>query len=187
METTSKIKMKFPEDISLCFGDVLLKEGIGFISMAIRSITCSRFSHALLVRDQNEIFDITWPGDGRCRKFSELHSGRFVFYRYRGSFSSDQRRNIDRAMGEFEDAEYDLAQFFGYLLFGFKSPNLWDFPEALVCSELIDRAYLRAGINLLPKVDPGDATPAQLSRSRFLKRIFEFRVRDPRLVGFSEE
>lgn len=154
-------------------GDILIQGGGGFISKAIKFFTKSKYSHVMIVWDYGFVVDATWPEGVRIRELSKVKKAADVFRLYRNLTNFELYR-LNQAIGFYIGHNYDIPQFFGYLLFGFKGPNKWNSPSNMICSELIDRVYHEAlKIDLLENIDKGDATPKQLSESPFLRKVGE--------------
>lgn len=170
--------MDIDDRLTLQTGDVLLQRPRGLtvaLGMAIEAFA-GTYSHARLAYDEHVAVDVWWPGGGRYESIGEI--GVADLYRYKGKLNRDQVEIMKSFMEKATTRSYDLPQFLWYvpqtLLQGidwFRGPNRFDDENKYICSELVDRAYLAAGIDLVPEVEDGDATPYELSNSEHLDFI----------------
>lgn len=91
--------------------------------------------------------------------------------RYEGLTDEQLREVVSFLVGEL-DKPYDyfqIAGFFFEALFGWR--NTWYMKGKYTCGSLIDRAFLVAGIDLVPLRVAGDVTPEDLYGSRSLSEV----------------
>lgn len=137
------------------------------ISIGQALIGCpSRFSHAFLVLDNGEIVQGE-PGGAKIYPASVM-DGRGAVYSSL-PLTDAQRANIVAAGRSLAGTPYSWVD---YVAIGFQRlrlpfKGLRDYVADsghMICSQLVDAAYQRAGIDLFADRAPGNVTPGDLAR-----------------------
>lgn len=134
------------------------------ISWIIRRLTKSEFSHVAisLVDDHSVVIDADSFRPVKIKK------NNFDYYKvaHVNMSPSDKNKFMDYVFKQV-GTKYDYLQTIGLALrlMGLtKKNNLWDSPDRLECIELVDRAFLAIGIDIMPTIRDGDATPSDLAK-----------------------
>lgn len=124
------------------------------------------YEHAFLVLDVGELIEAQ-PGGARVRPLTE-YDGRRVLYVCPDGLTVEQRLTIVEAGRKLADVPYGFSDYLALALHRFHVPALWlrrkiASNRSLICSQLVDLAYQRAGVQLFNDGRiPGDVTPADL-------------------------
>jgi uncharacterized protein YycO len=126
----------------------------------------SRFQHAFIVIDGFNVVEAE-PGGATQSTLEDAVEGRVVAY---SAFplTDEQRSRIVSAAIDCIDTPYSFADYAAigaYRILHF--PWFEDYVSSdghMICSQLVDECYGRAGIELFPHRVAGDVTPGDLSR-----------------------
>lgn len=149
--------------------DILFYKGKSIISKTIQRFTKSPYSHVALVITPDLIVETDWYYPVRYRENVYVHE-EFTIKRYE-HLTDEQKEKILEYINEHLDTRYDYIQIIYHvlnILFGWKVRND---PNTFTCSELIDRAFMYAGIDLDPSREDGSLTPAELFNSPYLVEV----------------
>lgn len=125
----------------------------------------SRFTHAFVVLDDQTVME-AMPGGARISPLAPYLDGETVFSSM--DLSDYQREGIVTHARSFEKIPYSFIDYTWLALdhWGFKPEWLKNKIKGtghMICSQLVDEAYLRAGVHLFDDGrDPGDVTPGDL-------------------------
>ena len=147
--------------------DILFYRGSNTISRAVKRITKSQYSHVALVINEYLVVETNWYYPVRFRRNRYLEHEEFTLKRVE-NLTEEQQEKIFEFISLYLDTRYDYIQIFYHVLnvvFGTKLKNN---PNLYTCSELIDRAFQYAGIDLVPGREDGDLTPEELFNSPLL-------------------
>lgn len=168
-------------------GDVVFRRGQGVVSRAVLTVDVgSGYSHAGLIRRHE---GETWvihasPGESLAQETTLLTES---FDDFRGPFSTA----LYRPSPEFEEIAARAAEIaHGYALEGRTFDPRFDLESEseLYCTELVWKAYLEAGLDLvegeideirLPLFQKRCLLPSQLLRSPYLQMVYEFHKKEP--------
>lgn len=148
-------------------GSILLVRSSSPISWIIRKLTKSDYSHVAIsvVEDDSIVID----ADSFRRV--KVHPNDFeVSVKIDVNLAKDQQDQLLDYLLKQVDLQYDYLQVLGFAvrLLGLSTKtNLWDSKKKIECVELVDKAFLSIGIDLLPGLPDGDATPGQLAEQLF--------------------
>jgi uncharacterized protein YycO len=158
-------------------GSVLFfKKTTSIISRLIAKLTKSEFTHVGLIVAYDELTGVA----------TIIESDRFVSTRmsiiqldnnhvvYSTSMTEDVRDRVVEFAFESLGARYDYFQIFGLflsLLFKRERHALFNSSNKMICSELIDRSYYRAGVARKNSINIGNTTPQELIELYSLKSV----------------
>jgi uncharacterized protein YycO len=137
------------------------------ISIAQALIGCpSRFSHAFLVLDNGEIVQGE-PGGAKIYPLSVMEHRGAVYSSL--PLTDTQRAAIVAAGRSMAGTPYSWVDYaaIGLQRLGMPFKALRDYVSDsghMICSQLVDAAYQRAGVDLFPNRAPGNVTPGDLAR-----------------------
>ncbi|PGO60726.1 YiiX/YebB-like N1pC/P60 family cysteine hydrolase [Priestia megaterium] len=158
-------------------GSVLyFKKTTSIISRLIAKLTSSEFTHVGLIVAYDDL----------TRVATIIESNRFVETRlsmiqlddshvvYTTKMTEDVRNRVVEFAYESLGAKYDYFQIFGLflsLLFKKERHALFNSSNKMICSELIDRSYYRAGVPRKNSINIGNVTPQELIELYSLKSV----------------
>jgi cell wall-associated NlpC family hydrolase len=159
-------------------GDVLFIRGTSPVSVLIRWLTKSPYTHVALAL-----------GDGRI-----IEADRFIRTRIRKLTDADvfdvhRLQDVDRetlnlvcmVARSYEGLRYDYLQVLGQLLrlaFGWQEP-LFNRKNRFICSELIDVSFMASGVPRLHRDHVGNLSPGELLSAYQLRKVTATAVSDP--------
>lgn len=152
-------------------GDVVFYKGTSFISKVICKLTKSPYSHVALAIDDKRIVEADLFIKTRI---TELKYENITIMR--ADLTEEQRRRVVDFARYLVGRSYDYLSVFLWLLrltFNINSKGLFNNANRLYCTELIDRCYHYAGIDLVPDRETGDVLPIDLYRSPLLHEVNE--------------
>ncbi len=148
-------------------GDILLVRGNGLASKLIKAITHSEYSHVALAISDTDIIEID------VFKKVSIHPNSYLDYDLVHVYNlTDTQRDsvIAYALAQL-DLQYDYIQLMGLLIeILFHARSYLNSKNRLICSELIDLAFLSQGVDLVPWKDPGNVTPEDIAESPIVIR-----------------
>lgn len=146
-------------------GDVVMFKPSSPISFVIAYLTKSEYSHVGLVVGKDMVVEADRFVNTRLSQI-EFDPNRHALYRVPGLLET-QKKIIQEYAVSMIGTRYDYWQIFGWfirLVFGWNKHNLFNRSNYLICSELIDQAYQRAGVPRSCDCPVGDVTPQDLLR-----------------------
>jgi hypothetical protein len=158
-------------------GNILFfKKTNSFVSRIIAKITGGEFTHVGLIVAYDPMTNIaTIVESDRFvdTKVSrvQLNDGHVV---YSADMSDETRKKIVKYAFESLGEKYDYLQVFGLflsLLFKGDRHAIFNSSNKLICSELIDLAYYKAGVKRRNPFDIGNITPQELLEAYDLKEV----------------
>jgi hypothetical protein len=158
--------------VQLEVGDIVLYRGKGFLSKCVQFFTKSEYSHAAMVVSNDLVIESNWYKISNVKKI-KYNKDIVEIYRYKYGLNKNQKYSLLEESYSFLNKWYDYGQIYGYVLeffYGIKV-NPFNSPQFFICSELVDRAYLKIGIDLVEVRVDGDVTPSNLASSSELVRI----------------
>jgi|SRR5882724_1905405 len=149
------------------FGLVSISGVAGFgvrIGQWLNGSGFSEFEHAFIVLDDEEILEAE-PGGARIMPLSEYDGTNVVYSDW--PLTDEQRSAIVREARPLVGTPYSWLDYLALALrrFHVPIPHLRRYIAAtghMLCSQLADEVYRRAGVQLFNGRDPGDVTPADL-------------------------
>jgi hypothetical protein len=154
-------------------GDIILEKGEDVIDKGISWFTDSPYTHVAMVIHENFNLLIEshfWSGV-HIIHLNEIPD-KYDVLRIKGGLNSIQKEKIFKPMLESIGNKYDLPQIFGYLFSGlFKGKNMFNNPNYIICSELIDIVYNEIDIDLVPDMYLGDIKPSDIAKCDKLEII----------------
>lgn len=151
-------------------GDVIFfKEDNSLISKIIAKITASQYTHVgLIVSEDSMTGEVTVIESNRFVKTGlkrlKLDSRIHVVYTIEDKSDEVNDRIVQIAMNKV-GTEYDYLQIIGLflaLVFKGKRYEIFDDTNKMICSELIDITYLKAGVKRKNMENFGNITPYEL-------------------------
>lgn len=124
------------------------------------------YHHAFLVLDNEEILEAE-PGGARIRPLSQYDGTNAIYSTW--TLTAVQRAEIVAAARPLEGTPYSWLDYLALALdrFHIRPAGLRRYvadPSHLICSQLCDLAYLRAGLHMFADGrDPADVTPGDLT------------------------
>jgi uncharacterized protein YycO len=160
------------EGVELEVGDIVLYKGKGLFSRLVSFFTRSKYSHVAMMISDTLLIEANWYKKSNTVPFSYVPENMEI-YRLKESLSTDQKLTLLEHCYGFLNKTYDYPQIFGYVLnfFNKNHINVFNSPKKLICSELIDRAYLKIGVDLSSEHFIGDVRPVDLANSDKLIRV----------------
>jgi hypothetical protein len=158
---------------SLEIGDIVLyKAGDDFFSKCVRFFTKSNYVHVSMLVSNDLVIEANWNKKSNIVPF-RYNQKKMEIYRVIGGLTTEQKFVLLKSSYLFLNKKYDYPQIFGYIVkYFFKSKsNIFNSPNKIICSELIDRSYLKAGIDLLSENLDGDISPDEIIKSNKLCRV----------------
>ena len=153
-------------------GDIICVKGTSLISKLIKRATKSEYSHCAIVisTEPCQIVEIDYKYH---LKINAIHYTYYDVFRCE-NISNTQLDTIKNYLMSSLGAQYDFLQLFTqWLNILVKAFPIVNSPIRFLCSEVIDRAYQKAGRDLAPEAVEGNVTPADLSRSKLLFKVKE--------------
>lgn len=160
--------------MELQIGDIVLVKGTGFLSRCVRFFTNSQYSHVAMLVTEKHIIEANWYKKANIVEF-KYNPKTMEIYRLKGGLDENQKKILLLHAYDMLNSYYDYFQIFGYVigsLIGKQYINPFNSSALVICSELIDRAYLSIGIDLVPEKAEGDVVPKDISKSFCLERIY---------------
>ena len=159
--------------LDLQVGDIVLyKNGSGILSKMVQFFTRSKYNHVAMMISDTLVIEANWYKRSSATSFI-YDKEKMEIYRYNGGLTGDQKLMLLQHSYEFLNKIYDYPQILGYVVAFLRNSNVGFFnsQNKLICSELIDRAYLKIGIDLSSKKYIGDVTPKDIADSGCLEKI----------------
>lgn len=156
---------------NLQIGDIILYRGKGILSKLVCFFTKSKYSHVSMMISNRHIIEANWNKKSNISNF-KFNPKRMEVYRFKDGLSAEQQISIVQDSYDFLNKYYDYGQIFGYILeffTGKRKKNPFNSSSKLICSELVDRAYLKINIDLVEYRADGNVTPEDIAYS--IKRL----------------
>lgn len=150
-------------------GDIIFVSGNTMLSKMIKRSEKSQISHTALAIDPKRIIE---AGPFARVEVKPMHYTAYILKR--ADLTEKQRNAIIQSALTFQGYKFNYAgTFIWYLRLLLKYPKLGITyrPKRLWCSELVDRAYHMAGIDLVPEQAASDVIPPDLLASPLLKEV----------------
>ena len=149
-------------------GNILLVRGSGLISWIIKVVTHSEYSHVALVISETEIIEID--------SFKRVSIRKNPYSNYdliHVLDIPDRKRDKVVAFAKAQlGKQYDYAQLLEILFeMVFHTRLYLNSKNKLICSELIDLAFMSQRINLVPGKRRGCVTPEDIAESPIVARL----------------
>jgi uncharacterized protein YycO len=154
-------------------GDIVFFKGQSWISKIIQKLTGSPYTHVALAMSSDSILEADRFVNTRVRTI-ENHEI-YCVMRYKNGLTPEQRKIIFEDGMKTIGTKYDYPQVFMWLirlLFNYKGQGIVNNANRLYCSELVDRLYKKAGIDLVPDRADGDVLPTHLLNSPLLIQVY---------------
>jgi cell wall-associated NlpC family hydrolase len=151
-------------------GDLIFVRGTDTISRIIEWLTSSKYSHVAMYIGNGEVIEAQRLRSVGLAPLSE-YDGKYDVYTC-PTLTDDQRKQIieyARSMGGIKYDYLDIARLFLRCVFRLELPI--DDPTRIICSELIVKAYSKAGIKLVQGREDYDVTPEDVAESKMLKML----------------
>jgi Orthopoxvirus protein of unknown function (DUF830). len=146
-------------------GDIVLYKGNGIVSKLVKFFTKSEYTHVSMLISSNHIIEANWYKKSNIVRF-EYDENTIEVYRIKGGLDYTKQIAIIQHSYDFLNKKYDYKQIFWYIyeyFFGKKNKNIFNSNQRLICSELVDKAYLSIGIDLVDFRKDGNVTPADIA------------------------
>lgn len=161
----------------MMIGSILLVKRSSLISWIIRKLAKSKYSHAAisLTEDNSVVVDADSFRRVMVRK-NIFETPEIIDVALTPKQKADLVDYLLKQCG----VEYDYFQVLGFairILGLSKKTNLWDSQKRFQCIELVDRAYMSIGIDLLPNKLVGDALPSDLDVEMIKRTLNELEIR----------
>lgn len=147
--------------------DVLLVKGRSPVARIIEAVTQSPYSHAAIVLDDRHLLETSWNYPLKIRHIS-YRLGNFDVYRYPG-LTPAQKEKIRAFYLSVLGQRYDYLQLVTHGLYLLAGIPIINASGRYICTEVIDKGFKAAGIDLLPGNSLASRTPADLGRSKLQK------------------
>ncbi|UJJ74905.1 hypothetical protein [Bacillus phage BM-P1] len=152
-------------------GDIVFYRPLTLLGRIVSKVTKSEYSHVALVVGTNTVIE----ADKFIKTgFSVLNYDKKVHSIYRlDNISPEDRLKIVNAVLTMQDTSYDYSQIFGlFLRLVFRiNTDIFNKANKFICSEIIDRAFISAGIPRKDQKNRGDVTPQELFEKYKLNRV----------------
>lgn len=155
-------------------GDIILFKGKGFISKMVQFFTKSNYTHAAMMISDKQMIEANW--------YKKVNIVDFIYdvdimevYRYKEKLDINQTIQIVQNSYTMLDKYYDYSQVISYVFeffLGKHFNNPFNLGNFIICSELIDKSYKFANIDLVPSRMDGNVTPGDLSKSLEIIKIY---------------
>lgn len=153
-------------------GDIILVRGkTPIISSLIRWFTNSEYTHVGIAVGKNHIYEIDM--NAKMGIHPMKHEDYDIF-RYKHGLTREEMHIMKNYAIEqaIQNQGYDWLKIIAFALEKFfKGPFLYDTINKEVCSEIVDKIYAAAGIDLLPDRVDGHVRPADLANSPLLYKV----------------
>lgn len=146
---------------SYMIGDIIFCRSSSPISWIIRNLTNSEWSHCIVSVSDDNSYIMESDIFQRCRVKRNRYDPEQT-KTIRIPMTHEEQIQLLLFLLTYSDRGYDYRQIWGMFLrvIGLrKQENLWNSRNKIICSELIDRAFLKAGIDLVEGKRNGDVTP----------------------------
>lgn len=125
----------------------------------------SRYTHAFIVLEDSTLIEAQ-PGGAVIRPLSE-YDGEDVLYS-KFDLTDEQRAIIVATARNLEGTPYSFLDYLFLLLYRLRIRIPWitkrvESNEHMICSQLVEYAYEKAGIDLVPNSKPNYVTPGKLT------------------------
>jgi hypothetical protein len=153
-------------------GDIIFFKGKSFISKIIQKLTGSPYTHVAIAISSDTILEADRFIKVRLRSIRDHEV--YCIMRYPG-LTKYQQSTIFAGGTSFIGAKYDyihVLTWFVKLVLNKGGYGFIDNANRVYCSELIDRLYLLAGIDLVPDRADGDVLPSHLLDSPLLTQVY---------------
>ena len=153
-------------------GDLIFYKRANLISYVVAFVTRSPYSHVALAVSETEVIESNVIVNTWKTNFNTEET--VVVKRYENLTSEQQKKIVEYAHSKI-GTRYDyFAAVRWFLRIVFKrTQKINESEKRLYCSEMIDRAYKQAGIDLVPDRSTGDVTPGDLYNSVELVEVAE--------------
>jgi Permuted papain-like amidase enzyme, YaeF/YiiX, C92 family len=152
-------------------GDIVFFKGKSWISKIISRLTGSPYTHVAIALTPDLILEADRFIKVRLRAIEDHEV--YSIKRYE-DITEEQKELIFAGGISFLGVKYDYLNILLWLLsllFNFNGHGLVNNANSVYCSELVDRLYLLADIDLLPNNVDGDILPVHLLNSPLLTEV----------------
>lgn len=158
--------------MELQVGDIIAYKGTGVLSKIVRFFTRSKYSHISMAISSTHLIEANWYKKSNVIEF-KYNPNEMEIFRVENLTVEHQITILQRSY-EYINKYYDYIQIFGHLLesLGIVVKNPLNSDNKIICSELIDRAYLDINIDLVDSREEGNVTPNDIVNSKLLKRVY---------------
>lgn len=153
-------------------GDIVFFKGKSFISRIIRMLTGSPYTHVAIAISNNTILEADRFIKVGLRPIADHEV--YCIMRYTG-LTKEQQSTIFAGATSYIGAKYDYLSILTWLvrlITNSGGHGLVNNANKVYCSELIDRLYALADIDLVPDREDGDVLPSHLLDSPLLTQIY---------------
>lgn len=152
-------------------GDILISKRSGPISKLIKILTNSDYSHAALYIGNNCFVESDWGGV-HVSHISKYYDTPYDIYKPKKITHEQQKIVTEWSKGQIGKG-YDLLGILGIAvtITGLTKTNLFDNKRRFWCSELVQDAYMNAGINLVDDKNSVLVSPGDLAKSDLLYKV----------------
>lgn len=153
-------------------GDIVFFKGNSFISRIISKLTKSEYTHVAMAINGKDILEADRFIRVRIRPIKDHEV--YTIMRYT-DLTETERSTLFAGGLSYVGAKYDylsIVLWFFKLLFRSNRNTLVDNANSVYCSEMIDRLYKYAGIDLVPDRGDGDVLPIHLLNSPLLTQVY---------------
>jgi hypothetical protein len=144
-----------------------LYHGISMMSRMIRFFTWGEVVHASYIRPNGQCIEAWSPKVRKCASYHEGHTPGTVIDLYALDCTAAQANVFDMAMNMQVGKKYDWHGLFGFISRRSSAQN----QEKWFCSELIQYASVRAGVEILSRIQPYKCSPQLLCYSPRLRFV----------------
>ena len=148
-------------------GDIVLYKGKNIFSRLISFFTRSKYTHVSMIISEKYIIEANWYKKSSIVEF-KFDPKKMEIYRLENGLNCQQQISIVQHSYDFLNKYYDYGQLIGYIIEFFKGKtkhNPFNSNTRLICSELVDKAYLTINIDLVDYREEGNVTPADIANS----------------------
>lgn len=157
-------------------GDVLLVKGKGLVSFLVKLFTRSKYSHVALAVSNNRVIEIDWKYRLQIRS---IEHEEYDVYRLNRGLTNEETFIILSYVYSLIGSKYDFSKIFSLvfeILFSRRGKRIFDNPNKFICSDIIDSAYQKIGVDLVPHYADQDTTPDDLSKSKMLVMVGSYSI-----------
>lgn len=146
-------------------GDIVLVKRKTPISLLVRLLTNSKYSHVALAVSETYVLEIDIKYNLRIRKMSYTC---YDVYRLKRELSLTEEARLLQYAYSLVGKKYDFLRIFSLLIelsLHLRGHKIFNDPNRLICSDLIDSSYKQINVDLLPQYTDQDTTPHDISQS----------------------
>ena len=127
-----------------------------------------KYSHAAIILDDGSVIEAKpFHGVRKVKSIYDVLDSKESVEVFAVDITTEQTEMVERFLHEQVGKKYDYWMVFGFVIYtdeeSRKSRNKW------FCSELLFMAFLKAGVELLCRIDPWKVSPTMLSYSPIAK------------------